>query len=499
ESDLLQCAAEWLAEDPDERGHTAPELAQLVGWGALPDPPHLHLPLGSRHHARALGLLLAARAAQHASAHPHHQQHGQQHHEQQQHQDRPHDDRPQQHRYSPTHSLLGRGGPAGAPGPRHSAAEPPAIQHLWRLLAQLQAAAALPHAPHLGGAAHPPSTGPLPTSPRLAAPSHSEDWAASAADRRSDGASTSRHASGLLGAAGRRAGGAATVSAATGGRPRRHLASRLLAVGGHDSSWRAVKAVELYDPHTDQWESSGPSLLQGLSFAGCAFLPGGGGGGGAVYLVGGTPLLSSVWRLRWGTDGSVGRAWEMCAGLLVPRAHAGVVAVAGSLVVLGGRSQVQQGNRRMGLRTSPVTCTTNRSMNAWLAAVPAGSCRLLPRLPPAAAAAACAAATCASTAVVCHALLGSAPLRCSRSMVAVVLPQEEELRMMWVPRPEEAASAVVAEEAREEGGEASSAAPQPSSSEPSPAPSSAPSSSPSSTKLSAAPAPGGLAATPLAA
>ncbi len=141
------------------------------------------------------------------------------------------------------------------------------------------------------------------------------------------------------------------------GRPRRHVATGLLAAGGHDGSWRAVKAVEMYDPRTDTWRS-GPSLMQGLSFACGAMLPGGmgsaaavagggesgqgmGGGGGAVFVVGGTPLCSSVWRLRCDGAGSGpgGRsraaAWEVCPNMGAPRAHAGCAAVAGAWA--GGR------------------------------------------------------------------------------------------------------------------------------------------------------------------
>lgn len=43
--------------------------------------------------------------------------------------------------------------------------------------------------------------------------------------------------------------------------------------GGHDSEWRILRSVEIYDPRRDSW-TAGPSLPQGVSFAGCAASPG---------------------------------------------------------------------------------------------------------------------------------------------------------------------------------------------------------------------------------
>ncbi|MEW5317040.1 MAG: hypothetical protein WDW38_008371 [Sanguina aurantia] len=111
--------------------------------------------------------------------------------------------------------------------------------------------------------------------------------------------------------------------------------SGLLAAGGHDSEWRILRSVEIYDPRRDSW-TAGPSLPQGVSFAGCAASP-----GHQVLLVGGTPLCSQVTSLGHGQD-----HWTVCPPLMAPRAHAGVAALAGSFYVLGGRSMVAQVQQR---------------------------------------------------------------------------------------------------------------------------------------------------------
>ncbi|GLC45195.1 hypothetical protein PLESTB_000425100 [Pleodorina starrii] len=365
ESDVLQCAVEWLAEqhcshwdDPTATAENdssstirhgsssssssscvgipagrstladggvsaaAQELVRLVHWAALPETPHLNLHLqptptptrgssSTSHaaHVRALADLLEAHARE----------------------------------TQQTHGSVG--GPIGG-----QAVLPPAVLRLRRLLGELQATTRAPQdlAPSGPDGAMPPS----PTQLTAAATGNGLDGISLSDALRRIGPVVPSGVSGSRNGVGGGGGG--------GGRPRRHLASCLLAAGGHDASWRAVKAVEMYDPRTDQWVA-GPSLLQGLSFTGAAMVPGSGsgigfgsglgsgsgssaplGGCGAVFLVGGTPLCSSVWRLPWGADGPMGRGWEPCPPLLMPRAHAGVVAVAGTLTVLGGRSQVQQ-------------------------------------------------------------------------------------------------------------------------------------------------------------
>jgi hypothetical protein len=51
--------------------------------------------------------------------------------------------------------------------------------------------------------------------------------------------------------------------------------------GGHDPSWRALKAVELYDPVQDSWKL-GPMLPSALPFAGAGVAT-----KGQVYIIGG--------------------------------------------------------------------------------------------------------------------------------------------------------------------------------------------------------------------
>lgn len=63
------------------------------------------------------------------------------------------------------------------------------------------------------------------------------------------------------------------------GRPRRHQPTLLLAAGGHDATWRSLKVVEAYDPHTDAWGAA-PTMASSVSFAGCTLLD------RDVYLVG---------------------------------------------------------------------------------------------------------------------------------------------------------------------------------------------------------------------
>ncbi|EFJ48549.1 hypothetical protein VOLCADRAFT_90884 [Volvox carteri f. nagariensis] len=327
----------------------ARELVRLVNWDCLPDPPHLHMTRGSlAAQTRALALLLAAYAEEHLRA-------------------------PASEALSTTAAAVVTAAAviaaafAPAEGAGGSAVPPPAVLRLRRLLAELQAAAtAVDLAPH----------GPATESTAAAAAAPSPPSAGAVAAASLAGAVASNGGGGINGAL-RRIGAVVSSdveSRAYGGigggsgRRRRHLASCLLAAGGHDASWRAVKAVEVYDPRTDQW-MTGPSLLQGLSFTGAAMVPGSGfgfefgsgigstrGSCGAVYLVGGTPLCSSVWRLPWGGDGPMGRGWEPCPPLLMPRAHAGVVAVAGTLTVLGGRSQVQQRGPDMVLPRSAHAC-----------------------------------------------------------------------------------------------------------------------------------------------
>jgi hypothetical protein len=59
----------------------------------------------------------------------------------------------------------------------------------------------------------------------------------------------------------------AVVLEAWPGRQRGYQPTRLLVAGGHDLSWRGLKAVELYDPRSDSW-SPGPTLPAALPFAG---------------------------------------------------------------------------------------------------------------------------------------------------------------------------------------------------------------------------------------
>ncbi|GLI69527.1 hypothetical protein VaNZ11_014169 [Volvox africanus] len=349
ESDVLQCVLEWLAEQEpmdgptasgcnnsgcnyrypaimggsnaggnDARAAAARELARLVHWGALPDPPHLQL--ARREQVRALAALLEAHAGEAAAqAAPH----------------------------------VTAGGSEVSVG-SGEARVPPAMLRLRRLLMDLQGMAAHDLAPCgvvEAATQRPQRGGPV--------------AAASGADGIGGGCGEASKRIGPVvmadsgsgsGSDSRRGFGAGGTD---GGRRRSHLTSYLLAAGGHDASWRSVKAVEMYDPRTDQW-IAGPSLLQGLSFTGSALVPRSGSGFrfehepggsgiksscGAVYLVGGTPLCSSVWRLPWGSNGPVGQGWEPCPPLLMPRAHAGVVSIAGTLTVLGGRSQVQQVQR----------------------------------------------------------------------------------------------------------------------------------------------------------
>jgi hypothetical protein len=51
--------------------------------------------------------------------------------------------------------------------------------------------------------------------------------------------------------------------------------------GGHDPSWRGLKAVELYDPVQDSWKL-GPMLPSALPFAGAGVAT-----KGQVYIIGG--------------------------------------------------------------------------------------------------------------------------------------------------------------------------------------------------------------------
>lgn len=119
------------------------------------------------------------------------------------------------------------------------------------------------------------------------------------------------------------------------GRPRRHRPTGLLAVGGHDATWRSLKVVERYDPTSDSW-LPGPSLTQALAHASAVLLD------RDVYVVGGTPLWNAVLRLS--PDRGV---WAPHASLASPRVHAGVVSAGGSVFVMGGRSQVGQGGLRL--------------------------------------------------------------------------------------------------------------------------------------------------------
>ncbi|KAG2436918.1 hypothetical protein HXX76_006437 [Chlamydomonas incerta] len=400
ESDVLQVCLDWLAEDPAGRAAAAPALAAQLHLASLPAAPPTSLTLslttagGSSSSSsaaaggcsgaagppqvQALALLVAALEAQ--------QQQAQQ------------------------QALGAAGGPRAGPGPGAALAAappPPALQHLQRLLAQVQGAAGA----GAGGAARctpplslspPPAVWSQPGAATSAQAPQAQAQAQAHADHQAaatpmamtttglpptDGWRSAAHAAAGVpewrpvgpvgaeeegpGAAGRwwpGGGAAAGAGAGAGARARRRPAACLVAVGGHDSGWRAVKHVEVYDPRTDTW-TQGPSLLQGLSFAGAALLPGGaatagataaagiGGSGSSntgsgssspgslLYLVGGTPLCSSVWRLRWGAGGPLagrGGGWEAGPALGMSRAHAGVVSVAGALVVLGGRSQVQQ-------------------------------------------------------------------------------------------------------------------------------------------------------------
>lgn len=117
-----------------------------------------------------------------------------------------------------------------------------------------------------------------------------------------------------------------------GGRARRQQPSGLVAVGGHDSSWRSLRTVELYDQQSDSWHH-GPALSTGVSFAACALVD------QEVYLVGGTPLCSQVACLgarrgRAGSrekEGATHAAWEACPNLSLARAHAGVASLDGAV------------------------------------------------------------------------------------------------------------------------------------------------------------------------
>lgn len=57
--------------------------------------------------------------------------------------------------------------------------------------------------------------------------------------------------------------------------------------GGHDPSWRGLKAVELYDPVQDVWKS-GPMLPSALPFAGAGVPT-----RGQVYIIGGGGCCSA--------------------------------------------------------------------------------------------------------------------------------------------------------------------------------------------------------------
>ncbi|GIL48096.1 hypothetical protein Vafri_4791 [Volvox africanus] len=343
ESDVLQCVLEWLAEQEpmdgpaasgcnrypailggsnacgsDVRAAAARELARLVQWGALPDPPHLQLARGE--HVRALAALLEAHAGEAAAT-----------------------------QAAAAHVTAGGSRAYVGSG---EACVPPATLRLRRLLMELQGVAAHDLAPC--GVVDAATQRPQGVGPMAAAAGVDDiDGGSGEASKRVGPVVMADNGSGSASRRGFGAGGAGS------GRRRSYLTSYLLAAGGHDASWRSVKAVEMYDPRTDQWVA-GPSLLQGLSFTGSALVPRSGSGFrsghepggsgikiscGAVYLVGGTPLCSSVWRLPWGSNGPVGQGWEPCPPLLMPRAHAGVVSIAGTLTVLGGRSQVQQRTR----------------------------------------------------------------------------------------------------------------------------------------------------------
>jgi hypothetical protein len=58
--------------------------------------------------------------------------------------------------------------------------------------------------------------------------------------------------------------------------------------GGHDPSWRGLKAVELYDPVQDCWRA-GPMLPSALPFAGAGVPT-----RGQVYIIGGGGCCQAV-------------------------------------------------------------------------------------------------------------------------------------------------------------------------------------------------------------
>ncbi|WIA18794.1 hypothetical protein OEZ85_003478 [Tetradesmus obliquus] len=123
----------------------------------------------------------------------------------------------------------------------------------------------------------------------------------------------------------------AVVLEAWPGRQRGYQPTRLLVAGGHDLSWRGLKAVELYDPRSDSW-SPGPTLPAALPFAGAGLL-----GRGELYVVGGGMYSSLLVKLD-----AAGEAWHSCEGPRTPRLHAAVAGASGLLYVAGGRSQVNQ-------------------------------------------------------------------------------------------------------------------------------------------------------------
>ncbi|KAK9817893.1 hypothetical protein WJX72_003862 [[Myrmecia] bisecta] len=108
--------------------------------------------------------------------------------------------------------------------------------------------------------------------------------------------------------------------------PRQGMPSQLIAVGGHDSGWRTLKTVELYDPQKERW-SAGPSMPTGYSFAGAAAVHAG------LFVVNGDPRMGHVVTLD-----RAQRSWQAFAQPATPRIHSAVAALHGNVYVVGGRT-----------------------------------------------------------------------------------------------------------------------------------------------------------------
>eukprot|EP00884_Botryococcus_braunii_P005704 jgi/Botrbrau1/15134/Bobra.0149s0006.1 len=113
--------------------------------------------------------------------------------------------------------------------------------------------------------------------------------------------------------------------------PPRHTAhTRLMAAGGHESGWRALKSVNMYSPTTDSWEAGEPLPLS-LPFASCASVPGG------PVVIGGMAMYCPV--LQYRRDRSTGSSrWEGLGPLGTSRLHTATAALDSDIYVMGGRA-----------------------------------------------------------------------------------------------------------------------------------------------------------------